>query len=110
MVTEGIGAYRLPLGAPGVRDSAAPAPPPPGATDTETAVGEFTDALSEAVDSVNAEHAKAEGVVGEFLQGGDVPVHQVMIALSQADLTMRLATAVTSRAIAAYQEIARMQV
>ncbi|MGM0577167.1 MAG: flagellar hook-basal body complex protein FliE [Myxococcota bacterium] len=76
----------------------------------EEVVEQFGEALVDAVDGVNQTHAETDETVQSFLAGEDVPPHQVMIALSKADLSMRLTSTITTRAIAAYQEIARMQV
>lgn len=109
--TNAIGAHRIPLGAPGLREAGAPAANPEvSKPDAAKQAEGFAEALDGAVEELNDGQAAADATVQDFLEGEDVPVHQVMIALSQADLSMRLATAVTSRAIAAYQEIARMQV
>jgi flagellar hook-basal body complex protein FliE len=76
-----------------------------------TAPGEaFLDRLEAAVDQINGQQVEADRQVEDFVTGGDVPVHQLMIELAKADTSMRLMTAVTTKAIQAYQEIARMQI
>jgi flagellar hook-basal body complex protein FliE len=85
--------------------------PADGAGAPAAAPGEaFIDRLEAAVDQVNGQQVEADKQVDEFVTGGDVPVHQLMVELAKADTSMRLMTAVTTKAIQAYQEIARMQV
>lgn len=72
--------------------------------------GGFVDALIDSLDEVDAAQAKADVTVERFLAGEDVPVHRVMIALTEAESTMRLATAVATKVIDAYQEISNLQV
>jgi flagellar hook-basal body complex protein FliE len=72
-----------------------------------TALGkEFLDRLEAAVDQINSQQVEADKQVEDFVTGGDV----LMVELAKADTSMRLMTAVTTKAIQAYQEIARMQV
>jgi len=70
----------------------------------------FVERLESAVDQVNAQQLNADDKVNEFVTGGDVPVHTLMVELAKADTSMRLMTSVTAKAIQAYQEIARMQI
>jgi flagellar hook-basal body complex protein FliE len=85
--------------------------PADGAGPAAAAPGEaFIDRLEAAVDQVNGQQVEADKQVQDFVTGGDVPVHQLMVELAKADTSMRLMTAVTTKAIQAYQEIARMQV
>ncbi len=85
---------------------------PSGVEGTQpTAPGDkFVDRLESAVDQVNAQQLHADDQVNEFVTGGDVPVHSLMVELAKADTSMRLMTSVTTKAIQAYQEIARMQI
>ncbi len=71
---------------------------------------DFAKVLRAALDGPDAVHKAADDKVRRFVSGEEVPVHEVMASLAEADLSMRLLTQVTSRVIAAYQEVARMQV
>jgi len=68
------------------------------------------DRLEAAVDQVNDQQVETDGKIEEFVTGGDVPVHKLMVELAKADTSMKLLTSVTAKAIQAYQEIARLQV
>jgi flagellar hook-basal body complex protein FliE len=52
----------------------------------------------------------SEDLSQQFAAGEDVPVHELMTSIARSDLSLRLTTVATTRAIAAYQEIARLQV
>lgn len=105
MTIDPVAIQHIPLGdaASGLRPSG---PAGPAASPTQA----FADALEAAIDDTNTSQIEADSTVQAFARGEEIPVHQVMLALAEADASMRLATAVTSRAIAAYQEIARLQV
>lgn len=100
----GVGVQRLPL------ESGGEALRSPDGLTAEAAAEGFTGAMQSALDATNAQVVAADDMVDAFVEGADIPVHQVMVALTKADLQMRLTTAITTKAIAAYQEIARLQV
>ena len=70
----------------------------------------FADYMTSAVDNVNDYQVEADNRVEAFLKGDDVPIHEVMMELGKAETSMRLMTTVIQKAIAAYNEISRMQV
>lgn len=74
------------------------------------AVESFADLLKKAVEDLNQSQVKADKVVEGFLAGDIQDVHQVMIAMEEARLTMQLAVEVRNKIVEAYQEISRMQI
>lgn len=70
----------------------------------------FGNFVENAVDKVNDYNVQADRKVESFLQGDDVPIHEVMVEIGKADTSVRLMTSVTQKALAAYNDIARMQV
>ena len=70
----------------------------------------FLAALETALDKADGTAKHADGLAEKFAVGEDVPVHELMTAIARSDLSLRLTTVATTRAIAAYQEIARLQV
>jgi len=70
----------------------------------------FTDVLREALESVNETQQQADTAVRQVATGEADNLHDAMIALEKADLTLRLTTQITQRAVSAYQEISRMQI
>lgn len=77
-----------------------------GDTAKTSAVGDTFGRILEAVEETAG---KANNAVGEMVQGtGDV--HEAMIALQRADLTLQLTVQVRNKLVQAYQEIMRMPV
>lgn len=89
----------------------APAIAAPGLTLPDDAKGGgFAGVLAKALDGVNAVHNTADTRAMDMVQGKDVPIHDVMAAVSEAEIAVQLTTAIAAKAIAAYQEIWRMDV
>lgn len=70
----------------------------------------FTSFLSKAVESVNTDQVEADQSVGMFLTGQQSNLHDTMIQLEKADISMRLLVQVRNKAVDAYREIMRMQI
>ena len=69
----------------------------------------FTDSLTKLVDSVESSNGAANDAVDKMLAGtGDV--HDAMIALQRAELTLQLTVQVRNKLVQAYQDIMRMPV
>ena len=91
---------RIPSGLPkvGTGDSAAA----PGA-------GGFSDALGRVVDAVESSENQANTAVSGMLSG-TTDVHDAMIALQRADLTLQFSVQIRNKLVQAYNEIMRMPV
>lgn len=72
--------------------------------------GGFGEVLNKAINKVNAAELKADAVTRGYLGGEVEDLHQVMIAVREAELTMQLALEVRNKFVEAYQEISRIQV
>ena len=69
----------------------------------------FGDSLSRLVNSVDSSENAANVAVNQMLDGtGDV--HEAMIALQRAELTLQLTVQVRNKLVQAYQDIMRMPV
>lgn len=80
-----------------------------GATGTTAGAPGFGEALQRMVSAVDSTNAEANGAVTRMLEGsGDV--HDAMIALQRADLTLQLTVQVKNKLVQAYHEIMRMPV
>jgi flagellar hook-basal body complex protein FliE len=82
---------------------------PDAPLETEQSEGGFADKIKDLLDGVNAQVKHADAKVEAYISGADIPIHNVMIELSKAEMSMRLTSAVTSKVLEAYQEITRMQ-
>ena len=70
----------------------------------------FGDLLREALDRVNETQMKADAAVERAATGEADDLHEAILALEKADLTLRLTSQVTQRAVEAYKEISRVQI
>ena len=99
------------IGAPGVGavipSEQGLALPVPGGESGGKGFGQF---LTEALSDVNSLQQNAGHMVQKFATGGQMDVHQVMIALEQASTAMALTVQVRNKLVDAYQEIMRTQV
>lgn len=74
------------------------------------AVEDFQNFLKTAIQEVNAKEARAGQLVGKVATGEVSDLHQVMIALQEADVALQLTLQIRNKIVEAYQEISRMQV
>ena len=85
----------------------------PGATPsvtTDTSTGEsFGDTLKKLVDSVEGSSEQANTAVTGMVDKS-VDVHDAMIALQRAEMSLQLAVQIRNKLVAAYQDIMRMPV
>lgn len=70
----------------------------------------FGKAFSDGLNSVNESQNAAYEAAETFAAGGDISVHEVMIASQKANLTMQLALQMRNRLINAYNEINNVRV
>jgi flagellar hook-basal body complex protein FliE len=90
--------------------SAVTAAPPAAAGAPQGAAGSrFTQALARLLETTDASSAAANEKVSAMLDGrGDV--HDAMIALQRAEMTLQLTVQVRNKLLQAYQEVMRMPV
>lgn len=72
--------------------------------------GAFADMLREGIASAATAEAQADHQVRQLHGGGGGDLHEVMLAMEQADISLRLLVSVRNKALEAYQEIMRIQV
>ena len=72
--------------------------------------GSFGDFVSSAIQDVHATQVNADAAVQQFITGRTGDVHEVMLAMEQARMTLTLAVEVRNKVVEAYQEISRMPV
>lgn len=70
----------------------------------------FGEVLSRALDTVNAAQVKADEAIKGFLTGEVDDLHQVVVAMKEAEIWMQLTVQTRNRLVEAYQEIFRMPV
>jgi flagellar hook-basal body complex protein FliE len=71
---------------------------------------DFANVLQTAVENVNRLQHEAGDAARAFAVGQASSIHDTMIAMEKADISLRLLTQVRNKAVEAYQEIMRTQV
>src|SRR5256885_12896394 len=72
--------------------------------------GSFATLLQHSLDQVNGLQHDSDAAARAFALGQAPSVHDTMIAMEKADLSLRLTMKVRNKVVEAYQEIMRMQV
>lgn len=86
------------------RDQAAALPRPAPAGD------DFAATLGDAIDRVDGMQKTANAQIEAFVSGENENLHEVMIAMNEAELSFQLMTEVRNKVLETYQELMRMQV
>jgi len=97
------------LPAPGVETSF-PADAVSTAGAATPASGGFSSLLGQMVQDVNASQSAAASAVSGLQNGGQVPLHQAVIAMEEANVSFQLMVEVRNKLLESYQEIMRMQI
>jgi flagellar hook-basal body complex protein FliE len=87
--------------------------PPDGSTKNtapQNALSDFGDVLNNAINSLQQKEDVANQSVASLAAGEDIELHQVMMAMQEADISFQMAIQVRNKLVDAYQEIMRMQV
>jgi flagellar hook-basal body complex protein FliE len=71
---------------------------------------DFKSGLNRALDSLNSVQNEADNTMTKMVTGEVDDIHQVVLAVEKANLSMQLAVQVRNKVVEAYQEIMRMQV
>ncbi|MBI4239289.1 MAG: flagellar hook-basal body complex protein FliE [Deltaproteobacteria bacterium] len=71
---------------------------------------ELGQAVTDGITNVNETMMQAQKVSEEYMTKGTHDIHEVVIALEQADLSFRYLTQVRNKVIEAYNDIMRIQV
>jgi flagellar hook-basal body complex protein FliE len=66
--------------------------------------------LNQMVSDVNSAQTASAQAVSAIQSGQNVPLHQAVIAMEEANVSFQLMVEVRNRVLDAYQEIMRMQV
>lgn len=70
----------------------------------------FGQVLREKLQEVNQLQLQADELTKQFVAGGEVDLHDVMLATEQANLALQLTVQIRNKIVEAYQEISRMQI
>ncbi|ABA88442.1 flagellar hook-basal body complex protein FliE [Syntrophotalea carbinolica DSM 2380] len=81
-----------------------------GEAQTKKTGNSFGDLLAEAIDEVGKTQAQADQAIEKLQTGESRNIHEVMIAMEKAGISMRLMVQMRNKVVEAYQEIMRMQI
>ena len=70
----------------------------------------FANTLKDAISKVNDQQIQSDTMTEKLINGGNVDLHEVMIASQKASVTLSATMEVRNKAVEAYQEIMRMSV
>ena len=70
----------------------------------------FSDYLGTQINKVNQSIVTADQKVADVTTGKSRNLHEMMVALNKADLSLKMLTSVRNKAIEAYQELMRMSI
>jgi len=70
----------------------------------------FSDMMESMINEVNDSQAKGDNAIEQMQTGDARHLHDVMIAVEEADVSLRMLVQIRNRAVAAYEEIMRMQI
>lgn len=76
----------------------------------EKTANEFSNAFGDTLNSLNQSQIDAHNAAETFASGGDISVHDVMIATQKANLTMQMAVQTRNRIINAYTELNNIRI
>ena len=70
----------------------------------------FATTLKDAIASVNDRQIQSDTLTNKLINGGDVDLHEVMIAAQKASVTLNATIEIRNKAVEAYQEMMRMSI
>jgi len=69
----------------------------------------FENVLTDFIGEVNTNQVDAKNIVGDFIGGKDVELHEVMIAGEKAKTSLELLMEIRNKTVDMYKELIRMQ-
>lgn len=83
---------------------------PTGEKSVESTGADFAGMFKSMIEKVNDSQAAGEQAIQKLHSGQATHLHEVMIAVEEADVSLRMLVQLRNRAQSAYEEIMRMQV
>jgi flagellar hook-basal body complex protein FliE len=80
------------------------------ATKSQKTGNSFGDMLSGAIEEVNKTQIQADQSIEKLQTGESRNIHEVMISMEKAGISMRLMVQMRNKVLEAYQEVMRMQI
>ena len=70
----------------------------------------FFEALQQSMEEVNANQLQADSSIKDLMAGKNKNIHETMLAIQKADLSLKTMMQVRNKILEAYKEVMRMQV
>ncbi|MDY0191574.1 MAG: flagellar hook-basal body complex protein FliE [Desulfuromonas sp.] len=70
----------------------------------------FGEMLTKAIDETNSAQLKADKATADLVTGRADNIHEVMLSMEEADISMRMLVQMRNKVVDAYKEIISMQV
>lgn len=83
---------------------------PQGTSDVGRTKSGFGEILSSTIESTNNAQLAGDMAVERLMTGEAKHLHEVMIAVEEADVSLRMLVQMRNKALTAYEEIMRMQI
>jgi len=83
-------------------------PTDPGAV--STAKNSFADVIKSTIEQVNQAQNNGEQAIEQLNTGKAESMHEVMIAVEEADISLKMLVQMRNKALQAYEEVMRMQI
>lgn len=77
---------------------------------TSKSNSDFGQLLKDALNSVNDKQIYADKLTNELVLGGDVEVHEVMLAAEEASLSLQMAIQIRNKITEAVKELTNLQI
>lgn len=78
-------------------------------TNKTSSKGSFQNVLKESLDKLNEKQVQSDAITNDFVAGKDVEVHEMLLSMEEAKMSMQLAIQVRNKVVEAVQELTRMQ-
>ena len=82
-------------------------PPGPAPAERTEGEGDFAEAFTKALEKIEATTKSADGKA-EGLVAGEVGIHEAMVAMEKADLSLKLATNIRNKLLDAYRQLSQV--
>lgn len=69
---------------------------------------EFSNILEKTINDVNNSQLVSNDKIDKFIKGEDVSVHEVMVSMQEAQMSMQLLVEARNKVVEAYQELNRL--
>lgn len=90
--------------------SLTPSTPAADTSEISKASRSFSSLLTSTIKEVEKQQSEGEMAINKLNSGQAKNLHEVMIAVEEADISMRMLVQMRNKAIQAYEEIMRMQI